>query len=151
MNGYAGKILRVDLTRRSISVEEPPETFYRVLRRHRFHCSLLLKEVPKGDPLGPLNKVIFALGPMTGHPLPGSGRNSVGAKSPLTGGIGFSEAGGFWGAELKRAGFDAIIVEGKSETPCYIYIKDGTAEIRDGSAIWGKTTGEVEAIIKRNR
>ncbi|HHX28298.1 MAG: aldehyde ferredoxin oxidoreductase family protein [Bacillota bacterium] len=151
MNGYAGKILRVDLTRRSISVEEPPETFYRkYFGGTGFIAHYLLKEVPKGaDPLGPLNKVIFALGPMTGHPLPGSGRNSVGAKSPLTGGIGFSEAGGFWGAELKRAGFDAIIVEGKSETPCYIYIKDGTAEIRDGSAIWGKTTGEVEAIIKK--
>ena len=123
MNGYAGKILRVDLTRRSISVEEPPETFYRkYFGGTGFIAHYLLKEVPKGaDPLGPLNKVIFALGPMTGHPLPGSGRNSVGAKSPLTGGIGFSEAGGFWGAGFKRAGFDAIIVEGKSETPCYIY------------------------------
>lgn len=151
MKGYAGKILRVNLTTGSIGTEVPPESFYRkYFGGTGFITYYLLKELPKGiDPLGPENILIFALGPMTGHPLPGSGRNSVGAKSPLTGGIGFSEAGGFWGAELKRAGFDAIIVEGRSEKPCYIVIRDGQAEIRDGNAIWGKTTGEVEDIIKK--
>jgi len=151
MYGYAGKILRVNLSDRSISVESPGENFYRkYFGGTGFIAYYLLKELPAGiDPLGPENKLIFALGPMTGHPLAGSGRNSVGAKSPLTGAIGFSEAGGFWGAELRHAGFDAIIIEGKSEKPCYIYIKDGQAEIRDGSSIWGKTTGEVEDILRQ--
>lgn len=151
MNGYAGKMLRVNLSSGSITIEEPTEEFYRkYFGGTGFIAHYLLRELPKGiDPLGPDNKIIFALGIMTGHPIPGAGRNSVGAKSPLTGGIGFSEAGGFWGAELKRAGFDTVIIEGKSQKPCYIYIKDGQAEIRDGSAIWGKTTGEVEEILKK--
>lgn len=151
MNGYAGKLLRVNLSNRNIAVETPEEGFYRrYFGGTGFIGYYLLKEVSKGvDPLGPDNKLIFALGPMTGHPLAGSGRNSVGAKSPLTGAIGFSEAGGFWGAELKHAGFDAVIVEGKSETPCYIYIKDSQVEIRDGASIWGKTTAEVEDIIRQ--
>jgi aldehyde:ferredoxin oxidoreductase len=150
MMGCAGKILRVNLSSDTILVEEPGEEFYRkYFGGTGFIVHYLLKEIPKGiDPLGPENKLIFVLGVLTGHPVAGAGRNSVGAKSPLTGGVGFSEAGGFWGAELKRAGFDAIIVEGKAEKPCYLWIRDGQAELRDGSSIWGKTTGEVEDIIK---
>ncbi len=150
MMGCAGKILRVNLSSGTISVEEPGEAFYRqYFGGTGFVAYYLLKELPKGiDPLGPENKVVFALGPLTGHPVAGAGRNSVGAKSPLTGGIGFSEAGGFWGAELKKAGFDAIIIEGKAEKPSYLWIHDGQAEIRDGSNIWGKTTGEVEDVIR---
>jgi aldehyde:ferredoxin oxidoreductase len=150
MNGYAGKILRVNLTTGSVSEETPDEVFYRkYFGGTGFIAHYLLKEVPKGvDPLGPENKLIFALGPVTGNPVPGAGRNSVGAKSPLNGGIGFSEAGGFWGAELKHAGYDGIIIEGKSEKPVYLWIQDGKTEIRDASHLWGKTTGEVEDIIK---
>lgn len=150
MKGYAGKILRVNLTTGQILVEEPDEHFYRkYFGGTGFIAHFLLSELPKGiDPLGPENKVIFALGPINGQPVAGAGRNGVGAKSPLTGGIGFAEAGGFWGPELKKAGFDAIIIEGKAEKPSYLWVHDGQAEIRDGSAIWGKTTGEVEDIIK---
>jgi len=141
----------MNLTDGSIAVETPEESFYRkYFGGTGFIAYYLLKQLPKGvDPLGPENNLIFALGPMTGHPLAGSGRNSVGAKSPLTGAIGFSEAGGFWGPELKKAGFDAVIIEGKSEKPCYIYIHDGQAEILDGRSVWGRTTGEVEDIIKQ--
>lgn len=151
MNGYAGKLLRVNLTNREISIESPEDNFYRkYIGGTGFIAYFLLKEVPAGiDPLGPENKLIFALGPMTGHPLAGSGRSSVGAKSPLTGAIGFSEAGGFWGAELRRAGWDAIVIEGASEKPCYIYVNDDSVEIRDGSSIWGKATAEVEDIIRQ--
>lgn len=150
MHGYAGNILRVNLSDSTVSVETPGESFYRTyFGGTGFISYYLLEELPKGvDPLSPENMLIFALGPMTGHPLAGSGRNSVGAKSPLTGAIGFSEAGGFWGAELKKAGFDAIIITGRSEQPCYIYVRDGRAEIRDGRSIWGKTTGEVEDILR---
>ncbi|HHW27394.1 MAG TPA: aldehyde ferredoxin oxidoreductase family protein [Firmicutes bacterium] len=150
MKGYAGKILRVNLTTGQIKVEEPDEHFYRKYYGGTgFIAHYLLSELPKGiDPLGPENKVIFALGPINGQAVAGAGRNGVGAKSPLTGGIGFAEAGGFWGPELKKAGFDAIIIEGKAEKPSYLWVHDGEAEIRDGSAIWGKTTAEVEDIIR---
>jgi len=109
----------------------------------------LLKEVAPGiDPLGPDNKLIFSSGVITGIPVGCSGRNGVGAKSPLTGGWGDGQAGGFWGAELKRAGWDAIIIEGKSENPVYIWINDDKVEIRDASKIWGKLTLDAERAIQ---
>ena len=119
MKGYNGKILRVNLSTCQVATENPPEEYYKTYLGGRgFIVHTLLKEVPRGaDPLGPENKLVFSLGPITGHPFPGSGRNSVGAKSPLSGGYGESEAGGFWGAELKRSGYDAIIVEGMADEP----------------------------------
>ncbi|RLC78516.1 MAG: aldehyde ferredoxin oxidoreductase, partial [Chloroflexi bacterium] len=96
---------------------------------------------------GPENLLIFATGPVTGAPISGSGRHTVGAKSPLTGGFGASEAGGFWGTELKRAGFDALIIQGKASSPVYLWIHDGEAEIRDAKHLWGKTTAEVQDFI----
>ncbi|GAG91067.1 unnamed protein product, partial [marine sediment metagenome] len=114
-----------------------------------FVSYFLLKELRQGiDPLGPENKLVFALGPVTGVPLPGSGRNCVGAKSPLTGGYAKSEVGGFWGAELKHAGYDAIIVEGKAEKPVYLWIHDREASIRDASHLWGKNTKETQETIR---
>ena len=148
--GYSGKILRVNLSNKTTTIEEPDEKFYRkYIGGAGFTSYYLLNELQPGiDPLGPDNKLIFALGPLTGYALPGSGRNAVGAKSPLTGGIAKSEVGGFWGAELKRAGFDAIIIEGKAEKPVYINISDGEVSIRDASSIWGKNTLETEQFIK---
>lgn len=151
MNGVCGNILRVNLTRGELTVEHPDERFYRTYMGGRALIAYyLLKEVPAGaDPLGPANKVIFAAGPVTGAPIAGSGRNSVGAKSPLTGFYGDAEGGGFWGAELKRAGFDAIIVEGMAEKPVYLWIHDGEYELRDASHLWGQDTYAVEEQIKR--
>lgn len=150
MIGYNGKFLRVDLTGGKITVDEPPENYYRLYLGGRgFIAEKLLTELPAGaDPLGPENKLIFALGPMTGHPIPGSGRNSIGAKSPLTGTFGESEVGGFWGAELKRAGFDAIIVEGASPRPVYLKVENGQAEIRDAAGIWGMEVADVEKAVR---
>jgi len=148
--GYNGKILRVDLSRSRVKVEQPDDIFYRrYIGGEGFVAYYLLKELEAGvDPLGPENKLIFAAGPLTGVPIPGSGRNSVGAKSPLTGGFGESEVGGFWGAELKHAGFDAIIVEGRSEDPVFLWVHDGEAELRDAHLLWGKGTGETESLIR---
>ncbi len=148
--GYSGKILRVDLSRGTISVDSPPEEFYRQYMGGRALISYyLLREMAAGiDALAPENKLIFATGPVTGVPIGGSGRNSVGGKSPLTNGFGSSEVGGYWGAELKHAGYDAIIIEGKSENPVYLWIKDGEAEIRNARHIWGKTTGECQKLIQ---
>jgi len=148
--GYSGRIMRVNLSQRALSAEEPEEAFYRTyLGGWGFVSYYLLKELEPGiDPLGPENKLIIALGPVTGMPLGGSGRNAIGAKSPLTGGFGEADVGGFFGAELKHAGFDALIVEGKAERPVYLWVHDGEVEIRDAGHLWGKTTGQAQAMIR---
>ena len=149
--GYTGKILRIDLSNKNITEETHGDTFYRryvggwgIIGYH------LLKELPPMiDPLGPENKLIFAAGPITGVPLPGNGRNAVGAKSPLTGGFGVGEAGGYWGAELKHAGLDGLIFEGVSEGPVYLWVKDGEPELRDAGHLWGKYTKETQETIRK--
>jgi len=105
--GYNGQILRVNLSKNSVSIEQPDENFYRMYLGGRgLIAYYLLKELEPGtDPLGLENKLIFATGFVTGTPVAGSGRNSVGAKSPLTEAYGESEAGGFWGAEFKWTGY----------------------------------------------
>jgi len=148
--GYAGKVLRVNLTDNSYFIEQKDNLFY---RRHLggsgFITHFLLKELkPGSEPLGPENKLIFALGPLTGTPIIGNGRHGVGAKSQLTGGIALSQVGGFWGAELKRAGFDAIIIEGKARHPVYLWIKDGEVSIRGAAHLWGKKTKETLEEIR---
>lgn len=150
MFGYNGEILRVNLSNGHIEGEEQGENFYRrYLGGRALALYFLLREVPTGvDALAPENKVVFAASIITGAPIPGTARHSIAAKSPLTEGYGESEAGGHWGAELKRAGFDAIVVEGRSDRPCYLWIKDGKAEIRDASHLWGKDTGEVQELIR---
>lgn len=148
--GYNGRILRVDLTAGAVSIETPSDAFYRTyMGGHGFIAYFLHKEVPVGiDPLGAANKLIFATGPLTGLPFAGSGRHAVGAKSPLTGGYGAGEAGGFWGNEFKRAGFDALIVEGVSAKPVYLWIKDGEVEIRDAAGLWGLECKEAEEAVR---
>ncbi|MEX2228968.1 MAG: aldehyde ferredoxin oxidoreductase family protein [Dehalococcoidia bacterium] len=147
--GYWNKILHVDLTAGTTTIEEPGDRFYRMYGGGRgFIGHYLLKHVPAGaDPLGPQNVLVFAPGVLTGAPVPGAGRHSVGAKSPLNDGFGEAEAGGFWGAELKRAGWDAIVVHGTSPTPVYLWINEGEVEFRDASHLWGKITGDVEEAI----
>ncbi len=148
--GYMGKILRVNLTDRTTEIEEPSDQWYRkYMGGTAVIANILLKEVPADcDPLGPENKLVFATGAMTGTPLAGSGRNSVGAKSPLTGGFGDTQGGGWWMVELKKAGFDHIIVEGESDAPVYIWIDDGEVEICDAAHLWGKDTADVQTMIQ---
>ena len=147
---YNNKILRVNLTDRTVTVEEPGAVYFRrYFGGWNIIADVLLKEVPAGaDPLGPENKLIFAPGVLTGLPISGASRNAVGAKSPLTGAFGAAEVGGHWNAHFKRAGFDALIVEGASETPVYLWIKDGEVEIRDASALWGLEAKETQAAIR---
>ena len=149
--GYNYRILRIDLSNYTSSVEEPDEIFYRTyLGGEGLVAYYLLKELNKGiDALSPKNKLIFATGPATGIPLSGTGRNAVGAKSPLTNGIGESEVGGYWGPELKKAGYDAVIIEGKSKDPVYLWIHDLQVEFKDASSLWGEITGNVQETIKK--
>ena len=146
--GYWNKILHIDLTRRTTSIEEPGDAFFRRYGGGRgFIAHYLLKHVPRGaDPLGADNVLIFAAGVLTGAPVPGAGRHSVGAKSPLTGGFGESESGGFWGAELKRAGWDAIVVHGVSPTPVY----SGSTTARS-SSVTPPICGVVSPVRSRRR
>jgi aldehyde:ferredoxin oxidoreductase len=148
--GYNGKILRVNLSNNSISTEEIQESFCRkYLGGAGFVAYFLLKELlPRVDPLGPDNKLIFATGPLTGLKLSGTARHCVGAKSPLTNTIAKAEAGEFWGPELKFAGFDAVIIEGKAHKPVYLSINDGQVAIKDAAHLWGKNTKETQEIIR---
>jgi len=150
MNGYAGKILHVDLTSSQITVEQPPESFYRrYVGGNGFVGYYLLKEIPAGaDPLGPDNALVMAGGPVTGIPVAGAGRSVVGAKSPLTGGYGEADAGGFFGAEMRRAGFDAVVVKGKAAKPAYLWLHDGQAELRPAGHLWGMTTLECQEAVR---
>lgn len=147
--GFWNKILHVKLTERSTWIEEPGDAFFRRYGGGRgFIAHYLLKYVPQGaDALGPENILVIAPGVLTGAPVPGAGRHSVGAKSPLTGGFGESESGGFWGAELKRAGWDAIVVHGVASSPTYLWINEGAVEFRDAAHLWGKITGDAEEAI----
>ncbi len=148
--GYTGKILRVDLTNRKIETETRDDAFYRTYLGGRGMVGYyLLNELKAGvEPLSPENILVFAAGPLTGAAVSGQGRNGAGAKSPLTGGFGNAEGGGYWGAELKRAGFDGIIVTGRADRPVYLWIHDGKAEFRDAAHLWGKTSGETEDAIR---
>jgi aldehyde:ferredoxin oxidoreductase len=150
MHGYNGKILHLDLTTRKFEVEEPDETFYRkYMGGSALALYYLLKEMPPGvDPMSPDNVLVLALSVLTGAAISGQSRMTASAKSPLTGAIGDAQSGGFWPAELKFAGFDAIVIKGKAEKPVYLWINDGSYELHDASHLWGEITGEVEATIK---
>ena len=150
MPGYNGKILHVDLSSQSITIEQPPDSFYRLYGGgSAMGTYYLLKNMPAGaDPLGPDNMLTLFTGPPTGAAVSGQSRVSAIAKSPVTGAIGDAQAGGFWPATFKRTGFDGIVIRGKSETPVYLWIHDGEAELRDASHLWGKITGEVQAAIQ---
>jgi aldehyde:ferredoxin oxidoreductase len=145
-----GKILHVNLTTGAHHIEQPDDDFYRLLVGGRAVIAyLLLRDLPAHtDPLSPDNLLIFAPGIMQGTNLPGAGRHAVGGKSPLTGAIGSSEAGGWWGHEFKRAGFDALIITGRAETPVYLWIKNGQVEIRAADHLWGQKTAPVQQTIR---
>ncbi|MBE7551199.1 MAG: aldehyde ferredoxin oxidoreductase family protein [Anaerolineales bacterium] len=148
--GYNGKILHVNLTTGEMTVEEPPESFYRkYMGGSALNMYYLLKEMPAGaDPLGPDNILALSVGVTTGAAISGQSRMTASAKSPLTGAIGDAQCGGFFPAEMKFAGFDAFIIKGKASRPVYLWVNDGQYELRDASHLWGKITGEVEAILK---
>jgi aldehyde:ferredoxin oxidoreductase len=141
--GYNGRRLVVDLTDMEIRSEEPDAVWYRKflggMGSVAYH--LLNMVGAQADPLGPDNVLVLSTGVITGAPFSGSGRNAVGGKSPLTGGFGEAEAGGFWNAELKHAGFDEIVFTGKASEPVWLWINEGEAELMDGSSLWGLEVG----------
>ncbi|MEM1732913.1 MAG: aldehyde ferredoxin oxidoreductase family protein [Desulfurococcaceae archaeon] len=151
VGGYMGRILRVDLWKEKTYIEPlPPESVLRKwLGGRGLGVYLLLKELnPRIDPLSPANKAIVATGPVTGVAgIPASGRWCSVTKSPLTNTIHDSQSGGKFGPELKFAGFDAIIIEGRAEKPVYLWIHNGKAEIRDAKHLWGKDTHDTTDMV----
>ena len=149
--GYTGKILHVDLSNRKLNIEENEDAFYRTyLGGRTIGYQYLLKEVPPHiDPFSPENILVLATGVMTGAPLAASCRFAAVGKSPLTLAAGESEAAGYFGPELKKAGFDAIVFRGRSETPVYLWVTDGKAEIKDAAHFSDLGAREVEDIIRK--
>ena len=157
MNGYAGKILVVDMNTRKLTDRYIDEkTARKFLGGKGLALKILYDDFkPDVDPLGPDNIIVFATGPATGTSFPTGGRYHVMAmKSPLTGSIGSSNSGGRWGPLLKASGYDAIVISGASDTPVYLKIVDGSAELVDATELWGKTTfqttDEITAEIGHN-
>ena len=150
--GSTGKLLFIDLTNSSIHIEEFGEELYRLYPGGKALAAyLLLKNtMPNADPLGSDNVLVFATGLLTGAQLSTACRFTVAARSPLSGSYGESEAGGFWGPELKMAGFEAIIVKGKAKSPVYLWVNNGKAEIRDGQHLWGRDPDQVQEIVRQD-
>ena len=150
MNGWAGQRLRVDLTTGKIT-KEPHSYEYRRkwIGGRGYNSDVIYNEVPANlDPYDPKARVCFGVGPVSGTAAPSTGRVTVSAKSPLTGGFGDSNMGGHWGAELKYAGYDQVVIQGRAKKPVYIWIDDDKVEIRDASHLWGKFPREADQMIK---
>ena len=150
--GWTKKVLRVDLTKGTCKSEPLNMKWAQdYLGQRGLATKYFVEEVdPKVDPLSPANKLIMATGPLTGTPVSTGGRYSVITKGALTGAIACSNSGGYFGAEMKFAGWDMVIFEGKSPKPVYLSIEDDKAELRDAAHLWGKTVWQTEEIIKKS-
>ena len=148
--GWTGKVMRVDLAKGTCTPEDlNMEWADQYMGQRGLASKYLMEEMdPKTDPLSPDNKMIFATGPLTGTCASTGGRYSVITKGPLTGAIACSNSGGYWGAELKFAGWDMIILEGKASKPVYLTVIDDKVELLDASQIWGKSVWDTDAWIK---
>ena len=149
MHGWIGKMLRVDLTSGKVTTEALNPTLARdYIGARGLGTRLMTDEVdPKVDALSPANKLMFVTGPLTGTFAPSAGRYNVVTKGPLTGTIAASNSGGTWGPELKFAGYDVLIVEGKAAKPVYLWIQDDKVEIRDAAHLWGKQVPETSEAL----
>lgn len=143
-------MLRVDLSTKKVKRERLKEQFAReYLGGRGFGARILWDEVKGAEPLSSANKVIIAVGPLSGLYIPGAGKTSFHAKSPLTGGYADSNVGGLFSPEMKHAGLDVIIIEGASQKPVYLFIDDDKVEIRDAKHLWGKGAITTEEILKK--
>lgn len=150
MNGWMGKILRIDLTDRSVEEEDlDAEHKSRYLGGRGYGARILYDRTgPKTEPLSPENLLVFATGPLTGTKAPTSSRYSFTTKSPLTGTVCDANSGGKWGVQLKRCGYDALVISGKSDAPVYISITGGKAEIKPAPKLWGKDTHATTRLLR---
>ena len=149
MYGWIGRLLRVNLTTRDVTIEQPDRLQYiQLLGGRGMGCHILRREVgPEIEPLSPGNKLIFMTGPLTGTKVPTSGRFTVTSKSPLTGTVFDSNSGGIWGARLKKVGYDGLIIEGKADKPVYLVIDENGVTIKDASGLWGHNVPDTTKAI----
>ena len=153
MNGWVGKLLRVNLTNNSITVENLSGRLTdQFLGGRGLASKVLYDEVDaQVEPLSPENKIIFMTGPLTGTGVIGGASYVVVTKSPLSGSIACSTAEGYFGPELKCAGFDGIVIEGKATEPVYLSIEDDRVELLSASHLWGKSTSRTEELIRSEK
>lgn len=150
MKGYAGKIAKVDLTKQKIKAIKTDMEMARWYLGGSGFCTAMLADMDwRVDPLSPENRLVFAVGPLTGAPASFCSRYVVAAKSPLTGIWGEAHASGFFGPELKYAGWDAIVLDGKADRPVYLAIENETISILDAADLWGRDTVETESILRK--
>jgi aldehyde:ferredoxin oxidoreductase len=150
MNGWVGNILKIDLSERTTATEPTEAYVDEYIGGRGLGVRLIYDHYKPGtDAFDPANPLIFNTGPLTGTAVPGSGRVDVTALSPMSNLRAKSNFGAYWGPELKYAGYDHIVITGKSEKPCYIWIKEGTVEIRDADHLWGKDTFETQRLIQK--
>jgi len=150
--GWFGKLLRINLTDRTSRVEEiDPALLYKFVGGAALGAKILYDEVsPGSDPLGSENRLIFTVGPLTGTEAPCASRLNVATKSPLNNALGNALSGGYFPVEMKWAGFDGIVVEGKASEPVYVLIKDDAVEIRKAGRYWGLNTQDTQMYLKED-
>lgn len=150
MNGWMGRVLRIDLTHGTVREEQSDaQAWSRYLGGRGYGARVLYDETgPSTDPLSPDNLLVFATGPLTGTKAPTPSRYSLTTKSPLTGTTCDNNSGGRWGVQLKRSGYDALVVSGASNEPVYISIIDGKAQIKPASDLWGMDTRAATETLK---
>jgi len=144
--GWTGRLLRINLTKNKVSIQKiDQEILYKFLGGRGLAAKILWDELPVGvDPLSPYNKLVIAGGPLTGLPAPSSGKLVVASKSPLTNGYGDGNLGTWTSVMVRKAGYDAIVIEGRSRKPVYIYIEDDKVDINDARDLWGLDTFKTE-------
>ncbi len=148
--GYAGKILRVDLTSQKLSTEPTTKYAERFIGGRGINTWILFNELqPSVRPFDPENLLLFGVGPLVGTLSPFGCRVSVDTKNAYTGGVGSANCGGHFGSEMRHAGFDNIVFRGRSKEPVYLWLNDGEAELRDAHNLWGKTTWETERALRK--
>ncbi|MCU0586051.1 MAG: aldehyde ferredoxin oxidoreductase, partial [Desulfobacterales bacterium] len=148
--GYMGKLAFVDLTNRQVRVEPLADEIARgFIGGYGLGVRVLFENMPRqADPLGPDNILGLAAGPFSGTKAPAGGRYMACCKSPLTGGWGDANAGGYFGSELKAAGFDALFISGRAADPCLLRVTEGRVEILDAAHLWGLDTFAAESAIR---
>ncbi|MGH7279674.1 MAG: aldehyde ferredoxin oxidoreductase N-terminal domain-containing protein, partial [Candidatus Rokuibacteriota bacterium] len=147
---HTATVYHVDLTRGTVATKTVPEDVYRKYPGgSALAAYLLMQTIPAGaDPLGPDNALVMAVSPLTGLAISGQSRMTACARSPLTGAIGDSQCGGFFPAEMRNAGAEAIVFTGQAPEPVYLWLHDGQAELRPAKHLWGKVTADVDRLLK---
>ena len=146
--GYAGRILKIDLSSRTWETV-PSDAYARFVGGRGFAARLYWEDVPpEAGPFSEDNRLVFAVGPLAGVPVIGGSRWGIYGKSPATQTFNYSNLGGRWGAELKFAGYDGLVIRGKADKPVFLLLEDGAVEFKDASALWGKGAAQTREIIK---